>query len=232
VGFGTFGPVADAVGPIIGGIAAGAAAGLTSSVLNRAAGNNTNIGIAVGLGALAGGLGGGIVQLDLPWAADLVASGLVGGGISELAGGSFAEGFGFAAVTSAVFHYQDIVASIEKLDLSSSSLTITEVGEVAGGAGTVVKFFGKVAHKFVPGVGWVSLANDAYEVGKYFYELGISSERTPGTQDYSARITGDFSHLTGERPGSTPVTRGGKIMHFCADVMRACFGGADADKRF
>jgi len=102
-----------ATGSIIGGIAGGATAGLTATVGFRAAGFDVNIGNAVGLGALSGGLTGGIGPQGLTrnlitqkyfFAIDIIAHGLVGGGISELAGGQFVEGFAFAATLSSLDH--------------------------------------------------------------------------------------------------------------------------------
>lgn len=114
VGFGTFGPVAEAAtaagystigAGIIGGVAAGAAAGLTSGVLSTAAGYKVNIGQAVGIGALSGGISGGIggTVLDLQY--KILASSVVSGGIAELTGGNFAVGFSTAVITSSLSHF-------------------------------------------------------------------------------------------------------------------------------
>lgn len=90
---------------VAGGIAGGVAGGLTAAVGFKAAGYDVNIGKFVGLGALSGGLTGGISSQNYPWAADVAATGLVGGGVSELAGGDFGDGFTFAASISALNHF-------------------------------------------------------------------------------------------------------------------------------
>jgi RHS repeat-associated protein len=157
----------NAVGAgIIGGIAGGAVGGLTAAVGYKAAGYDVDIGKGVGLGALAGGLTGGIGRIEgIPWAADILASGLVGGGVSELAGGDFATGFAFAAVTSASFHaytkaaewYWDDFKAGDKIPLGKGkntpldqrkfkSIDHNNIGKDAPGNGQVMGDFSKRAN--------------------------------------------------------------------------------------
>ncbi|GJL80244.1 MAG: hypothetical protein NPINA01_32330 [Nitrospinaceae bacterium] len=119
VSFGVSGFVSPVVGQFAGAIIGASAGAAASSAVARAAGRDVNIGQTVGfaaLGAAAGGAVGAIGGPDgLPWGADIVASGLVGGGVSEIAGGNFADGFGSAAIASAVSHYGDIADVISEL---------------------------------------------------------------------------------------------------------------------